>query len=123
MTTTTDTLDLTKPSREIDALVAEDIMEIPVSWVGMELDGEPLDGRYDDRCELIPDYLCRMESAWLVMENMHDRMFSVRRRFWTALLTIIREEIQTPIAWPDALMHIDARRICAAALRALKVVE
>ncbi len=121
------TLDLTKPSREMDVLVADKILQKDIQWYFRDETGDDLhtaEEEWDMYLEaFVAYYSSDIAAAWLVMDKMHGRLFSVRRRFWARLLAIIQKDIGANVAWPDALMYLDARRICVAALETEEVVK
>ena len=93
-------------SRELDALVAEHVME----WEGGVT--QPL-----------PNYSTDISPAWAVHKLMCGKLFSVRRRYLDGLTDLIRENVGSQVnglvAWPDLIIWLTPTIICESALQAV----
>jgi hypothetical protein len=109
-----------EPGRELDALVAEKVM----GWK----DERP---QYD-QCMVVNENVGGMlgpirvfapstdiSAAWEVVEKMHDRLFSRRKRFLDELQKMTALGDGRFIAWPDVFWTITPDRIVKAALLAV----
>jgi len=121
MNDTTEKLDLTKPSRALDGLVAEKVFEKRVEWRHREpciRYGFGI-GEVDD----VVDYSSNFDSSNLVMHKMNQAIFSKRQRFLKELKAVIQKNAGIDVRWPDAVFMMKPRHICIAALKAVGAIE
>ena len=66
--------------------------------------------------------LTRIQDAWMLLQAVRSKViFSKRQQFFELLTSEISNEYPYSIAWPDALMFLEPKHICAAVEKLMEV--